>query len=559
MGRISRRDWLAAGGAMVGAGLMQNGGRAQSVREAGQYEVLEARWTTAVFDGVTARLRSYNGQVPGPMLHARPGETLKIRLKNSLPKTSSAGWNGNHNVPHMFSATNLHMHGLDIAPHLFAPLGTSDPLARMISVESGQSLDYSFQLPADQPPGLYWYHPHHHGSTVIQAVSGMAGGMIVYGNVDEVPEIKAARDIPLVVQDIGLFESEDEPNTWTYNPKQNAMWQTFGGYVFIYDPATGQDVPQPNLKGGFTTGDYKLRFFLLNGKPFFREDHNYAPNLATQPLGKQLPPARITVAPGEVVRFRMLNACSDNLMPVAVEGHDMYLIALDGVNFPAPRVIPALASGTSSSNGQVLLAPANRAEFLIKASTKPGVYRIQQLAQAEQFLFSSPRTIAEIEVSGSAKNMALPTALPTPSRYYPLIQPSEVKRIRNIVFEGMFPPVINPAVGLDFMINGNQYDELAVPHVVQLGTVEEWHIQVMGAHHGGTEGHPFHIHVNHFETISTGGVAAPPGTIQDTVWTPEKSETVIRMKFKQWKGKAVLHCHILPHEDTGMMQNFLIV
>ena len=46
------------------------------------------------------------------------------------------------------------------------------------------------------------------------------------------------------------------------------------------------------------------------------------------------------MAPGEVVRFRVLNACSDNLMPIVVEGHEMHLIALDGVNFPAPRTMP---------------------------------------------------------------------------------------------------------------------------------------------------------------------------------------------------------------------------
>ena len=58
----------------------------------------------------------------------------------------------------------------------------------MITIPTGQYLDYAFQLPKDHPPGLYWYHPHHHGSTAVQAVSGMAGGVIVTGDIDEVPE-----------------------------------------------------------------------------------------------------------------------------------------------------------------------------------------------------------------------------------------------------------------------------------------------------------------------------------------------------------------------------------
>jgi suppressor of ftsI len=55
-----------------------------------------------------------------------------------------------------------------------------------------------------------------------------------------------------------------------------------------------------------------------------------------------------------------------------------------------------------------------------------------------------------------------------------------------------------------------------------------------------------------------GDALQPPGLIQDTVWVRVNTRGVIRTKFKQFTGKSVLHCHILPHEDTGMMQNFLI-
>jgi FtsP/CotA-like multicopper oxidase with cupredoxin domain len=237
---------------------------------------------------------------------------------------------------------------------------------------------------------------------------------------------------------------------------------------------------------------------------------------------------------------------------------------MGGVNYPALRPMPAPTD--LSPAPQVLLAPGNRAEFLIKGSMTPGIYRIAQLAQNQQFIQSAAKVIAEIEVKGTPKNMALPQTLPTPSRYYPLIQPNQVKRTRTFAFSGAFPAVMNPYVGGDFSINNALYQETAVPNVVNLGDVEEWIIQVEGSHHGGTEGHPFHIHVNHFEVISITSTdngqstttSFPPGTIQDTIWVPVKSTAVIRMKFKQWAGKAVYHCHILPHEDTGMMGNFLI-
>jgi FtsP/CotA-like multicopper oxidase with cupredoxin domain len=516
--------------------------------------VLRCATKDTVIDGKKVRLHAYNDTVPGPLIVTRPGELLNIRVQNDLPPYDSSGWNGNHNVPHDISSTNLHTHGLDVRPHLFEPLGTSNPLAEMISIHPGEHKDYPFQLPDDQPPGLYWYHPHHHGSTAVQAVSGMAGAMIVKGAIDEVPEIKAARDILLAMQDIGLFQSNDEPDLWCYEPKQNAIWQTFGGNVTIYDPKTGKNEPT-KLTCGFTTGDYPVRYYMLNGKPFFKETHNQAS--PTSPTPAQVPVERIRIAPGEVVRLRMLNACSDNLMPIVVEGHEMHLLALDGVNFTEVRTQPVYTGTTG--DGQVLLSPANRAEFLIKGVAKPGVYRVLQLAQTQQFLESAQKTICEIEVVGKPRKMKLPTRLPVPTRNYPLIKPEEIKTIRTIQFGGAFPGVLNPVVGIDFLLNNMQYEERAVPVVVERDTCEEWHLVVEGPHHGGTEGHPFHIHVDSFEVISVGGVAQPPGTFMDTIWVPVNTTVVVRMRFTEWVGKSVFHCHILPHEDTGMMQNFLIV
>lgn len=568
MNSISRRNLLKTGAAFAGAVAGANRAQAQQGED---YETrilhLECKFIEKTIDGKRCKLRSYNGQVPGELIKVRQGETLRIRVKNSLPPNNSKGWDGSHNVPHMFNSTNLHLHGLDVIPHLFEPVGTGNPLAKMIDIMPGQSYDYEFKVPYDQPPGLSWYHPHHHGSTAVQAVSGMAGPLITYGDIDEVPEIKAARDILLAVQDIGLFPSEEDPNLWTYQPKQNAMWDTLNGVVTMYNPTTCQMEPT-KLQGGFTAGDYKLRYYMLNGEPFFKETHNYTKGQGTHPIGKQFPVQRFKLAPGEVVRFRMLNACSDNYMPIVVEGHEMHLIAIDSVNFEQTLTKPVrsikqgpvmLITPNTADTGQVAIPPAGRAEFLIKAVATPGIYKIVQLEQRQQFLQSDQKIIAEIEVTGAPKPMGVPTRLPTQKRYYPRIRPEEVQRVRNFIFSGVFPPSQNPYVGIDFLINNNVYEELAVPHVCKLDSVEEWHIQVLGAHHGGTEGHPFHVHVNHFEVISVNGKPVDDTPVADTVWVPLKSSVVIRMRFKEFTGKSVFHCHILPHEDTGMMNNFLIL
>ena len=81
---------------------------------------------------------TYNGSFPGPTLVAKPGELIQVTLKNST------------NQP-----TNLHTHG----PHL-SPSGNSDN--PFIMIPPGESYKYAFQIPKNQEPGTFWYHPHHH-------------------------------------------------------------------------------------------------------------------------------------------------------------------------------------------------------------------------------------------------------------------------------------------------------------------------------------------------------------------------------------------------------------
>ena len=571
MKKVSRRNFMAlAAGAAAGAAAPLNSAQQphpvhnMPMEEAPPLPLQPAEenfvpdvtltvgWMTMDLDGKKVKLRAYNGQVPGPLIKSKGGVTLKIRVKNELTPYDSKDWGGNMNVPHMLDHTNLHLHGLDIAPHIFEPLGTSEVTAPMISIGPGEYKDYPFVIPSDQSPGLNWYHPHAHGSTAVQAVSGMAGGLIIEGAIDEVPEIKAAADHVLVLQDIGLFET-NEPHadyTESYEPKQNAIWQTFAK-----DPSQSVTIDGkptvPPQKCGFTTGDYHLRYYLVNGSPYFKEEHDF--NSPTAPTPMQLSTPVIKMRPGEVARLRILNGCSDLMMPIQVENHTMYLIAMDGNNFDYPY-----AREYVSNASQVILGPANRAEFLVKASSTPGKYNILQLEQCAQFLAAVQKTIAVIQVEGEPMNMGIPRSLPPITRDPP-IREDEIARKRRFVFSGLFPGVQNPVVGIDFRINNQLYDEFAVPTTVYLDTCEEWTIEVPEAARGGTEGHPFHIHVNDFEIISVAGIQPPHPLIQDTIWVAQDTATVIRMRFKQWTGKSVFHCHILPHEDTGMMQNFLIL
>ena len=154
-------------------------------------------------------------------MRTKPGAKLSFHIDNQLPPYDSSAWQSltglsptvMKNIPHHLNTTNLHVHGLEVIPHLFEPVGTSEPSAHMIAIEPGAQKDYTFELPDNHPTGLYWYHPHHHGSTSVQVANGMAGVIIVEGAIDEVPEIAAAEEYVLAVQDVGLFESSSQPGS----------------------------------------------------------------------------------------------------------------------------------------------------------------------------------------------------------------------------------------------------------------------------------------------------------------------------------------------------------
>ncbi len=143
----------------------------------GQLQVrLEAGPAQVQLGGRQATALAYNGSVPGPTLRLKAGDTLKISLANSLSQP-----------------TNLHVHGLHVSPE-----DNGDNV--FVAVAPGTSFDYEYRLPADHPPGLYWYHPHHHGMVADQVFAGLYGAIIVQ---DPEP-IEASAERLLVVSDTSL-------------------------------------------------------------------------------------------------------------------------------------------------------------------------------------------------------------------------------------------------------------------------------------------------------------------------------------------------------------------
>lgn len=529
---VTRRQFLSASGAMGAWAVL--GGPVPTARAAsGQDDyTLHVGYSERELGPFRIRTRTYNSSLPGPLMVTRPGHKLRVKLINHLPPDPPAvvppGVDAANN-PHAFNTTNLHVHGIQVIPHLFQPIGTVDPAAPFIRVGSNQQCDYLFQLPADQPSGLYWYHPHFRGSTGVQVVNGMAGLILVKGPIDEVPEIAAARDELIAVQNIKIDPLDKAGTKWGLEP------------LAYRPPDAGGPSPQSQVE-----------LITTNGKLVMIIDRRAAKPVTTQ----QSPPV-YKMLPGEVIRLRILNGTDGIFLPLTLPGFEVYVIGQDGINLLKPE------RAGDDLKSAIRMAPGNRNEVLIRAPTRAAKGILQALAQmpgsrnylseAMGEMMSTPRIeIAAFEVSGAPRHMTIPEKLPVPHREYPLISDSEVVARRTVTFS-MKTGSKRIIDGFEYLIDGQLYQQDKVDPTVKLGTAEEWQLV------NDSDGiHPFHIHVNSFEVI---GIPSDPNyrRIHDTIWLPPFSRIKMRTRFKTWKGKTVYHCHVLPHEDSAMIKNFLIL
>jgi suppressor of ftsI len=541
----------------------------------GATKKITVQYATTVIGGKKFRGRTYDGAIPGPTIVTRPGSVLDVTIENRLPPNPKAKCPkgpmmipdirteeesmkmpkryrliaGEHidcmNNPHDFNTTNLHTHGIQTTPHLFQPIGTSDPTAPLLAIEPGKRFRYQLPVPADHPSGLHWYHPHHHGATDVQVSNGMAGLIVVRGPIDEVPEIAAARELFLVVQTLNVNKSKTDPELYDLEYEAYKT-QKDGGY-FVDSDFTMFTVATDSAAGRTNAQAVK---WVVN-----EEGHEEYTSY---------PPPSFEMQPGEVIRLRYLNGANQNTLPLILPGMEVWQIGFDGVNLPKPTLkdmsgdVPGGLTPKNFIAAPVrMTVPGNRIEFLIKAPDKPGTYMLSSLKADELHGPAENIDLVQFIVSGEKKEMAIPEKLPATPREEPPIGPNAKPRTFELTFKGSDERVLT---GFEFLVNDTLYDEMSVPTYVQLNGEEEWTIK----NYTGSI-HPFHIHVNSFQLVKINGVDKP-GEIWDTFYVPPRSSTeegvfgsiTVRLRFREFTGKSVHHCHFLSHEDTGMMQNFTI-
>ncbi len=235
----------------------------------------------------------------------------------------------------------------------------------------------------------------------------------------------------------------------------------------------------------------------------------------------------LTIRPGETQRWRILNGSADTFLNLHLDGHQLHQIGSDGNPL-----------GAVWSRDEIFLSPGERAEILVQAGA-PGLYALRSLAWGEGFQAQPEVLVATFEVAGET---VAPAPLPTDLIPFEDLSQARIDRQRIVVFE---EPSQNP---FTVAIDGKVFDPNRVDQTVILGDTEEWVLR-----NTSPDWHPFHIHVNDFQVVAVNGEPQQPHGGEDTVAIPAGGELTIRTRFRDFTGKYVYHCHILGHEDAGMM------
>ena len=430
---------------------------AGSEREAGQLDlILEARPDWVAAGGRFAYLYSFNGNSPGPVIEAKPGDEVRINVSNRLPE-----------------ATNLHFHGLQIPP-----TGNADNVS--LRVPPGESFEYRFTIPADHPSGTYWYHPHVHGAAARQVSRGLAGALLIRSADDVVPEVKMAPEVIVILQDFAVDRSGQlvEPNL------MERMHGREGSLVNV----SGMDKPE------------------------------------------------LLVRQDGWLRLRFLNASSSRFYRLRLEEHPLFVIASDGGFLNAPDV-----------RDEILLSPGERVEAMVRGQRPPGEYQLLSLpydrggmgmmGSAQQ---QTSLVLARLRYDGREESpWDMPSRLGGVDR---LPEP----RVRRVFQLGQGMGMGMMGGGMSFTINGRTFSEQRVDVRAALGAVEQWEfLNLTGMDH------PMHIHTDPFQVVDSDGTPIPAW--KDTVLVRRASRIAVRTAFRRYPGLRMFHCHILDHEDLGMM------
>jgi len=365
-------------------------------------------------------------------------------------------------------------------------------------------------------------------------------------NADGVPADNVRVAVPAGggAQDYEYDLSTQRPGTLAlYHPHVHGTVaeQFWGGLVGALDVA---DDPITALQG-FETHVVVLKdVTLVSGAPapygsLMEYMHGKEGDLVT--VNGQVNPS-LSMRPGEVKRLRFLNASTARFYRVSLEGHTLHVVGSDGGLLDRPYPVP-----------EILLASGERVDVLVQASAAKGSYKLLALPYARQGNTATPQlTLMTVQVKGPSAAGAIP-AVVNPAAVRLAGDPSMLPRAQFALSMGQGRGYIN---GITFDVLSDGTIRACERHST-VGTEEIWEI----VNQSGMD-HPWHQHVNDAQVIAISGGAeiASYATLythapafKDTIIVPKMGSVTLRLPIRDFTGMAMFHCHILEHEDIGMM------
>jgi FtsP/CotA-like multicopper oxidase with cupredoxin domain len=458
--------------------------------------------------GYTHYCYKYNagGQVvEAPTLRLNPGDRLNLRVVNNIQDNDSKNLkmkSGERAVcgdvgAETVDSTNVHFHGLNIPP-----VCHQDDVINTLIQPGSPGFQYSIQIPSTEPPGLYWYHPHVHGFTEFQVNGGAAGAIVIEGMEKYRPEVKGLTERIFLIRQQYLVPWIPGPYELTLN------------YVLT---------PTPRLVSAMPT---------------------------------------IQMHAGQKEFWRVANASLQDFLQLQVIQNDeptpLELIALNGYPLAQTRL-----------ENTILIPPAGRAEFIVKAPDAGASATLDT-----EGYYTGPTgnpdytaVLANIQVlSGgqTAQRQTPPAPALASTLMFSDLHNQAVTARRKLYFSEEFGGTNGP-IQFYITVDGQTpkvFDPDEKPVITtKVGAVEDWTIE-----NRALETHAFHIHQIHFQVLEVNGEPVADHDLRDTIEIPYWSgkgpypSVKVRMDFRDpaIAGTFLFHCHILLHEDLGMMHKILV-
>lgn len=388
--------------------------------------------------------------------------------------------------------SNLHFHGLHVSPQ-----SPQDDVLTMISMP-GQVLNYRVDVPSDAPPGLYWYHTHPHGESARQDLDGMSGAIVIDGIDRYYPELRDMPERVLILRDRVIEPGDDRKKIQ-------------------------EQVEIPHVRCGTSIDQDPERVFTINGT-----------------IRPQIP-----IRPGERQFWRIVNASPDRYADIQMGGQQLEIVALDGM----PLSYHDSKRGTRRAD-HILIAPAGRVEAIVTGPSEGTRTTLStRCVDTGPDGDNNPAMVLADVVSGpraAEPGRKVPALIGQPIYKNFSSQQLDSIKAHDSDFTVLFTEDKN-----GFYINGKKFAMDSAPMLrAGVGSMQHWRVV-----NATGEVHPFHIHQVHFLAYAENGVPSEMPEWFDTVNVPYGGTVDLIMDFTDpvIRGTSVFHCHLLSHEDKGMM------